>query len=125
MRYVALVLFMSALTAGSAFADVRIHLRAQVAASCGVVGVDASLGDDLSRFHVTTMCNSERFNIVLLSPDGPIEVVSASSSDAAVTTASNLMAVTLHTPGTQKFDIQLAKGLENVSDLRIQIIATS
>lgn len=123
MRSVALALVMSTLTAGSALADIRIELRAQVQASCGVVDIDSPVGGDLSRLQLTTVCNSEQFNIVLMGPDGPIEVVSATSAEASVSAGSNQMAVMLRAPGAQTFDVQLASDLVDVDALSIQIVA--
>jgi hypothetical protein len=123
MRSVALALVISTLAAGSALADIRIELRAQVQASCGVVDIDAPVGGDLSRLQLTTVCNSEQFNIVLMGPDGPIEVVSATSDQASVSAGSNQMAVMLRAPGAQTFDVQLADELASAEGLSIQIVA--
>lgn len=123
MRILALALAISTFSSGSALADIRVELRARVSASCGVVDVASPVDGDTSRLRLTTVCNSEQFRIVLMSHDGPVEVVSASSSQASVSAGSNQMAVILQAPGAQTFDVQLAGELANAEDLSVQIVA--
>lgn len=106
-----------------ALPDVRIELRARVAAVCNVQSMNLVNDADLSRVAVTTSCNTQHFRIQMASGAQGLPIRHATSPDATLRAAgAGELAVSLNIPGLQTFLIELDSPLEPGQDVHIEIV---
>lgn len=123
MKRILAALTSTALLGGVAYPQVTINLRASVTPSCTVQAVDLIDEADTARIAITTLCNTENFQLAMASNAQAVAIQSAMSPQAAIRPAgAGELAVRLYTPGAQTFHVQLDQPLAPGQGVNIQIV---
>lgn len=123
MRHLVVTLaIVSAFAAAPAKADATLQLTANIRSSCQILSVTPVSPVVGATVQVRTACNVETFDLLISSGDGPVQLATAVSSQAAVSGgADGILSVRLNRPGVQEFVLTLAE--TPTGDITVQILA--